>query len=86
MSFKAPAEGVLLPPYRILDLTGPEAVFCGKLLADYGAAVVKVEPPGGDPTRNKAPFIGDEVGIDRSSYFLFYNTNKRSVTIDLDTP
>ena len=86
MSFKAPAEGVLLPPYRILDLTGPEAVFCGKLLADYGADVVKVEPPGGDPTRNKAPFIGDEVGIDRSSYFLFYNTNKRSVTIDIDTP
>ena len=86
MSFKAPAEGVLLPPYRILDLTGPEAVFCGKLLADYGADVVKVEPPGGDPTRHKAPFIGDEVGIDRSSYFLFYNTNKRSVTIDLDTP
>ena len=86
MSFKAPAEGVLLPPYRILDLTGPEAVFCGKLLADYGADVVKVEPPGGDPTRNKAPFIGDEVGIARSSYFLFYNTNKRSVTIDIDTP
>ena len=86
MSFKAPAEGVLLPPYRILDLTGPEAVFCGTLLADYGADVVKVEPPGGDPTRNKAPFIGDEVGIDRSSYFLFYNTNKRSVTIDIDTP
>ena len=52
MSFKAPAEGVLLPPYRILDLTGPEAVFCGNLLADYGADVVKVEPPGGDPTRN----------------------------------
>ena len=86
MSFKAPAEGVLLPPYRILDLTGPEAVFCGKLLADYGADVVKVEPPGGDPTRHKTPFIGDEVGIDRSSYFLFYNTNKRSVTIDIDTP
>ena len=86
MSFKAPAEGVLLPPYRILDLTGPEAVFCGKLLADYGADVVKVEPPGGDPTRNRTPFIGDEVGIDRSSYFLFYNTNKRSVTIDIDTP
>ena len=86
MSFKAPAEGVLLPPYRILDLTGPEAVFCGKLLADYGADVVKVEPPGGDPTRHKAPFIGDEVGIDRTSYFLFYNTNKRSVTIDIDTP
>ena len=45
MPFQAPAPGVLLPPYRILDLTGPEGVFCGKLLADYGAEVIKVEPP-----------------------------------------
>ena len=60
MPFEAPADGVLLPPYRVLDLTGPEGVFCGKLLADYGADVVKVEPPGGDATRQRAPFIDDE--------------------------
>ncbi|MDE0822838.1 MAG: CoA transferase [Dehalococcoidia bacterium] len=86
MPFQAPEDGVLLPPYRILDLTGPEGVFCGKLLADYGAEVIKVEFPAGDPTRQRPPFIGDEPGIERSSYFLFYNTNKRSVTVDLESP
>jgi crotonobetainyl-CoA:carnitine CoA-transferase CaiB-like acyl-CoA transferase len=86
MPFQAPEDGVLLPPYRILDLTGPEGVFCGKLLADYGAEVIKVETPAGDPTRQRPPFIGDEPGTERSSYFLFYNTNKRSVTVDLESP
>ena len=86
MPFQAPADGVLLPPYRILDLTGPEGVFCGKLLADYGADVVKIEPPGGDAARQRPPFIGDQPGPERSSYFLFYNTNKKSVTLDLESP
>ena len=86
MSFQAPAEGVLLPPYRVLDLTGPEGVFCGKLMADYGADVIKIEPPSGDPTRQRPPFIGDQPGPERSAYFLFYNTNKRSVTLDLESP
>ena len=85
MPFQSPAEGVLLPPYRVLDLTGPEGVFCGKLLADYGAEVIKVEPPTGDVTRQRPPFISDVPGIERSSYFLFYNTNKKSVTVDLET-
>ena len=83
MPLQTPEEGRLLPPYRVLDLSGPEAVFCGKLLADYGADVVRVEPPGGDPSRARAPFAGDEEGPERSLYFLFYNTNKRSVTLDL---
>ncbi|MED5207834.1 MAG: CoA transferase, partial [Chloroflexota bacterium] len=65
--------------------TGPEGVFCGKLLADYGAEVIKVEPPTGDVTRQRPPFISDVPGIERSSYFLFYNTNKKSVTVDLET-
>ncbi len=86
MSFQAPADGVLLPPYRVLDLTGPEGVFCGKLLADYGADVIKIEPPDGDSTRQKPPFNGDQLGPVRIAYFLFYNTNKRSVTLDLASP
>ncbi len=53
MPLRPPEEGLLLPPYRVLDLSGPEAVFCGKLLADYGADVVRVEPPGGDPYRDR---------------------------------
>ena len=83
MPLQVPEEGRLLPPYRVIDLSGPEAVFCGKLLADYGADVVRVEPPGGDPSRSRGPFADDEEGPDRSLYFLFYNTNKRSITLDL---
>ena len=83
MPLQVPEEGRLLPPYRVLDLTGPEAVFCGKLLADYGADVVRIEPPAGDPSRARGPFAGDEEGPERSLYFLFYNTNKRSITLDL---
>ena len=85
MPLQIPEEGHLLPPYRVLDLSGPEAVFCGKLLADYGADVVRVEPPGGHPSRHRGPFSGDQPGIERSLYFLFYNTNKRSITLDLET-
>ena len=85
MPLQPPQEGQLLPPYRVLDVSGPEAVFCGKLLADYGADVVRVEPPGGHPSRARAPFAGDEPGPERSLYFLFYNTNKRSVTLNLET-
>ena len=85
MPLQTPEEGRLLPPYRVLDLSGPEAVFCGKLLADYGADVVRVEPPGGDPSRARGPFAGDDEGPDSSLYFLFYNTNKRSITLDIET-
>ena len=85
MPLQTPEEGRLLPPYRVLDLSGPEAVFCGKLLADYGADVLRVEPPGGHASRARAPFAGDEPGEERSLYFLFYNTNKRSITLDLDS-
>ena len=85
MPLQTPEEGRLLPSYRVLDLSGPEAVFCGKLLADYGAEVVRVEPPGGDPSRARGPFAGDDEGTDSSLYFLFYNTNKRSITLDIQT-
>ncbi len=85
MPLQTPEDGRLLPPYRVLDLSGPEAVFCGKLLADYGAEVIRVEPPGGDPSRARGPFASDEAGPDQSLYFLFYNTNKRSITLDLES-
>ena len=85
MPLQQPQEGRLLPPYRVLDLSGPEAVFCGKLLADYGADVVKVEPPTGDPTRGNGPFAGGQAHPESSLYFLYYNTNKRSVTVDLES-
>lgn len=68
---------------RVLDLTGPIGQFCGRLLADLGADVVKVEPPDGDPARALAPFAGDLPHPERSLFFLNFNTNKRSVVLDL---
>jgi crotonobetainyl-CoA:carnitine CoA-transferase CaiB-like acyl-CoA transferase len=72
---------------RVLDLTrhvaGP---LCTKLLADYGADVIKIERPGrGDPARWIAPFLHDLPNPERSGLFLHLNTNKRGITLDLKT-
>ena len=50
------AGTMLLNPYRVLDLTGPLGFLTGRILADLGADVIKVEPPGGDPSRGWPPF------------------------------
>ncbi len=73
----------MLAPYRVLDLTDERGQFAGKLLADLGADVIKVEPPQGDPARNRGPFVDDIPGPDRSLRWLAWNANKRSVTLDL---
>ena len=70
---------------RVLDLTrqiaGP---YCTKLLADYGADVVKIAQPGlGDPSRHTTPFFHDDPNPEGSLHFLYLNTNKRSITLDL---
>ena len=75
-----------LSGYRALDLAGPMGVYCGKLMADMGADVIKVEPPGGDPMRDVGPFIDGQPGSGRSLYWLHFNTNKRSITLDISTP
>ena len=74
-----------LSNFRVLDFThyisGP---YCTKLLADYGAHVVKVERVGsGDGARRLGPFPKDEPHIEKSGTFLHLNTNKRSITLDL---
>lgn len=69
---------------RVLELCSQRGSLAGKLLADMGADVVKIEPPGGDPTRTYPPFAGDTQGPGRSLYFWHYNTSKRSVVLDLD--
>jgi len=68
---------------RVLDLTtGVAGPNCTKLLADFGAEVIKVEPSGGDSTRHVPPFAGDQPDPERSLLFLHLNTNKRSVTLN----
>ena len=75
-----PLDGV-----TVLDLTehvaGP---YCTKLFADFGADVIKVEPPGGDPSRSVGPWYQGISGPDRSGTFFYFNTNKRSMVLDLE--
>ncbi|KAA9163998.1 CoA transferase [Amycolatopsis acidicola] len=61
-------------------VSGP---YCGKLLADFDAEVIKVERPEGDPARRRGPFLGDDPDQEKSGLFLYLNTNKRGVTLDL---
>ncbi len=74
----------MLDGLRVLDLgPGIAPSFCAKLLADYGASVIKVEPPGGgDPARRIGPFVGDDPNPEKSIPFLYVNTGKRGVSLD----
>lgn len=65
--------------------TGVEGPYAAKLLADLGAEVVKIEPPGGDPARRLGPFPEDVEDPEQSALFLHLNTNKRSVVADVTT-
>ena len=60
------------------------SAYAGRLLADLGADVLKIEAPGrGDPARSEGPFAG-EPGPDSSARFIYLNTNKGSVTLNLE--
>ena len=79
------ATDTLLAGVRVLDLADEKGLFCGKLLGDLGADVIKVEPPGGDPARNKGPFYKDIVHHEKSLYWSALNTSKRGITLNLGT-
>ena len=70
---------------RILELANETGQFCGKLLGDLGADVVKVEPPSGESCRHIGPFLDDIPHPERSLSFWYYNTSKRGITLDLQT-
>jgi benzylsuccinate CoA-transferase BbsE subunit len=75
----------LLGGCRVLDLADLSGAVCGRILADLGADVVKVEPPGGEADRAQPPFIEDFKSGDRSIPWLAANVNKRGVTCDLES-
>lgn len=69
---------------RVIELgEAVSAPYCARLFADYGADVVKVEPPDGDVARRWGPFPGDRPDPEKSGLFFFLNTNKRGITLDL---
>jgi len=73
----------LLPGFRVLDLASSMGAFCGKLLRDLGMDVIKVESPGGDPTRGEPPFAEGNQDREGSLRFAYLNAGKRSVTLDI---
>jgi len=78
----APAS--LLSGYRVLDLTDEKGMYCGKLMGDLGADVIKIERLGGDPCRNIGPFYHDTPDPNKSLYWFHFNTSKRSITLDIE--
>src|SRR5690606_37933344 len=78
---EGPLDGV-----RVLDLSeyiaGP---YCSRVLAGFGADVIKVERPGGDPIRRWGPFAGGEPDPEAGALHLYLNQGKRSITLDLET-
>ncbi|OGO38156.1 MAG: hypothetical protein A2147_10525 [Chloroflexi bacterium RBG_16_57_8] len=75
----------MLSPYRVLDLASEKGLFCGKVLGDLGADVIKIEPPGGDPARRIGPFFHDDPDAEKSLFWFAYNTSKRSITLNIET-
>ncbi len=79
---------MVLSDLRVIEVgQGIAAPYCGKLLAAYGADVIKIEPPKeGDRARRLGPFPDDARNPEESGLFLHLNTNKRSVTLDVSAP
>jgi crotonobetainyl-CoA:carnitine CoA-transferase CaiB-like acyl-CoA transferase len=73
-----------LKGYRALDLTDLSGQLCGRVLADLGMEVIKIEPPGGDPVRNLPPFIHSANGKQLSTTFAHLNAGKASKVLDLN--
>lgn len=73
----------ILSGYRVLDLSGMLGHLCGKIFGDLGAEVIKVEPPGGDPSRLTPPFLEDDPHPEKSVYWIAFNVNKKSLTLDI---
>jgi crotonobetainyl-CoA:carnitine CoA-transferase CaiB-like acyl-CoA transferase len=78
-------EAGLLSPYRVLDLTDERGILCAKILADLGADVIQIEPPGGSSARRVGPFYHDDAHPERSLFWWSYAANKRSITLNLSS-
>ncbi len=87
-----PSSSGPLADIRVIDLADESGAFAGRMLAQLGADVIRVEPPEGDPIRARAPFLDDPVaaahgdaGVGTSLYHEHVNAGKRSVVLDLES-
>jgi crotonobetainyl-CoA:carnitine CoA-transferase CaiB-like acyl-CoA transferase len=78
-------SGRALEGLRVVEFCDEIGSYCGRLLADLGAEVIKVEPPGGGVERRTPPFYRGQANPDTSIAFWVHNTSKKSVTLDLET-
>src|ERR1039458_4542343 len=78
-------EKTALSDLRVLDLTEGGCMLGGKMFADSGADVIKIEPPGGSPSRI-GPYYKNIAEPEKSLYWFAFNTNKRGITLDLFKP
>jgi crotonobetainyl-CoA:carnitine CoA-transferase CaiB-like acyl-CoA transferase len=77
----------ILDDLVVLDLSqGIAGPYCARLLADCGAKVIKIEPPGGEIGRKMPPFMGDDPHPEKSLFHLLLNLNKRGIELDIETP
>jgi benzylsuccinate CoA-transferase BbsE subunit len=76
----------MLNHLRAFDLTDARGFLCGKILADLGVNVIKVEKPGGDSSRYNGPFWHGKPDPERSLYWFAYNSNKKGITLDIEKP
>ena len=84
MTADASVDSRALSGLRVLDLTGRAGGYCGFLLANLGAEVILIEPPGGDPMRREGPFKGTQADREQSLSFVAYHTNKRGIVLNLE--
>src|SRR6476660_4027768 len=80
----AAAQPGPLTGIRVIEMADEQAEYCGLMLAGLGADVLKIEPPGGSPTRRIGPFYQNKPDPEGSLFFWQYNRGKRSVVFDLD--
>lgn len=78
--FEGALSGIKVVEYATM-VSGP---YCGKLFADFGADVIKVEPPEGDPARRCGPFPKEDKDPEKSALYLYNNTSKRGITLDIE--
>jgi crotonobetainyl-CoA:carnitine CoA-transferase CaiB-like acyl-CoA transferase len=74
----------MLRGYRVLDFTDERGLLAGQILADLGADVIHVEPPGGSRARLTGPFAGDRGDREGSLLWWAYARNERSIALELD--